>query len=620
VRRAIISGLAFGLCVTALDLGFGAQRMIGMRMPAMPATALEGAVYEIALAVVLSMLLVPLLRAPGGRLTHAAGLVLAWAALARSLALDPSIVPSWLAAPALGAVAWALGALLARFSARAAWSVGVLALLAVIAAPVLVDSRRPPIPVTPPSGQAPAGAPDVLLIVLDTVRAANVSAYGYARATTPTFDALSKEGALFLDATAPSTWSLPAHASLFTGLFPSTHGAHEESRVLATDVPTLGEVLGANGYETLCFTANPHISDGFGLTRGFQQQDRAWQGPSAGRSFMFIFRVLDLFGLGARDKGGGRVIENFERWVAGRGADARPAFAFINFLEAHFPYHQTPNEFLAQYTELGPLARRDASLKALGAQFGRALDDDEIREIAAPSIDMYDAGIAYTDHLLQRVVEALRAAGRLDRTLLFVLADHGEMIGEHGQFGHGPGLYEPDVRVPFLLRYPAGIPAGTRITQPVSTASAYATILDVVGIVPPRPPQVTSLLPLLEGKRGGEPVLVERLAMPDSPPNPFAPALARRDIRYRVYRMGTRKLALTSAGDVLLFDLAADPEEKIDVSRNDADALQAVRQELDTWVAALGLMPLDQPIAASPSATPTDPAALERLKALGYVQ
>ena len=155
--------------------------------------------------------------------------------------------------------------------------------MAAIAAPVVADLRRPEIAIAPPSGAAPVGAPDVVLIVLDTVRAADMSSYGYKRATTPTFDALAKEGALFLDATAPSTWSLPSHASLFTGLFPSAHGAHEESRVLSTDVPTLGEVLGRNGYETLSFTANPHISDGFGLTRGFQQQDRAWLGPSAGR-------------------------------------------------------------------------------------------------------------------------------------------------------------------------------------------------------------------------------------------------------------------------------------------------------------------------------------------------
>ena len=619
MRRAIVNGLAFGLCVTAADLAFGAQRMIGMHMPAMPAAALEGGAYEIALAIVMALVLGPLLRLPAGRVVHVIALAVAWVVLARRLALDPTVVPSWLAAPAIGLVAVGVGALIARYSRRAAWAAGVIALAAAILTPVIVDARRPPIPVASPTGSPPTGAPDVVMIVLDTVRAKNLPTYGYRRATAPTFHALAKEGALFLDATSPGTWSLPAHASLFTGLFPTAHGAHEEARVLATDVPTLGEVLGANGYETRCFTANPHISDGFGLTRGFQHQDRAWLGPSAGRSFMFIYRVLDLFGWAARDKGGARVVENFERWLATRPRDSRPSFAFLNFLEAHFPYHQTPGEYLSRYTDLGPVARRDASHKAMAAQFGRKLTSEEIEAIAVPSIDMYDAGISYSDQLLQRVVAALRRSARLDRTLLVVLADHGEMIGEHGQFGHGPSLYEPDVRVPLLLRYPTKIPPGTRVERPVSTAAAYATVLDVVGVKPPKPPQVSSLIPVLSGGKGGDPVLVERLAMIDSPPNPAAPALAHRDIRYRVFRSGNRKLALTSTGKTLLFDVVADPNEITDLAAIDADGVKAMRKELDTWVAALGLMPLDQPIDAAAKAPAADPAAVEQLKALGYV-
>jgi arylsulfatase A-like enzyme len=619
MRRAIVTGIAFGICVTAADLGLGAQRMIAMRLPAMPAAALEGAAFEIALAVAMALVLGPLLLSPAGRVVHAVALAATWALLARALALDPAIVPSWLLAPAIALAAVGLGALLARYSRRAAWTAGIVALAASILVPVIVDARRPAIPVASPTGEAPAGAPDIVLIVLDTVRAQSLPTYGYRRATAPTFDALAKEGALFLDATSPATWSLPAHASLFTGLFPTTHGAHEEARVLATDVPTIGEVLGANGYETLCFTANPHISDGFGLTRGFQHQDRAWLGPSAGRSFMFIYRALDLFGWGARDKGGSRVVENFERWLASRPRDARPSFAFLNFLEAHFPYHQTPTEYLARYTELGPMARRDASLKAMAAQFGRDLTPEEIEAIAAPSVDMYDAGIAYTDHLLQRVVSALRKAARLERTLLVVLADHGEMIGEHGEFGHGPGLYEPDIRVPLLLRYPTKIPAGTRVKRPVSTAATYATILDVVGIEPPAPPQVASLVPAFTGGNGGAPVIVERLAMRGEQFNPAAPPLAHRDVRYRVYRSGSRKLAVKSTGEALLFDVAADPNETNDLAATDADGVKALRKELDTWVAALGLMPLDQPIDAVTTSPPPDPAAIEQLKALGYV-
>jgi arylsulfatase A-like enzyme len=331
--------------------------------------------------------------------------------------------------------------------------------------------------------------------------------------------------------------------------------------------------------------------------------------------------VLDLVGWSSEDKGGGRVVDNFEQWLATRPPDGEPAFVFLNFLEAHFPYHQTPPRFLARYTQRGALERRDVSIKAMAAQFGRRLSDEEIAAIAEPALDMYDAGIAYADFLLERVVDALGEAGRLDRTLLVVVSDHGEMIGEHREFGHGPALYEPDVRVPLLLRYPGKVPAGERVARPVSTVGVYATILDAVGLKPPRKPHVSSLLPVLRGGVGGEPVLVERFAMRDAKSVPGTAPLAMRDQRYRVYRRSEMKLAATGGGETLLFDLAKDPGETRRLESVDAyaDAFETIREELDTWTAALGLLPLDQPIAAA-NALPIDPAAEQQLRALGYVE
>ncbi|TFH32289.1 MAG: hypothetical protein E4H00_01725, partial [Myxococcales bacterium] len=605
--------------VAAADAFFGGLQLMRLNMPTMLESSIEASLLTIGLGAVFGLALSPLGLLWKGWLFHAAAIVSAWVALGRYVALDPSVVPSWLMAPAVGLGAWALGAIVARKSRVLAWGLGILALAAAIAMPVVAGSSREKPVVALPTGTAPTGAPDVVIVVLDTVRAANMSAYGYARKTTPTFDRLSGESALFLDAMAPSTWSLPSHASLFTGLFPSGHGANAETRVLSGNVSTLAQVLGTHGYETQCFTANPHISDSFGLTRGFQQQDRAWAGPNAGRSFQFIYRVLDLVGWATDDKGGGRVVDNFEHWVALRRDDAAPAFAFLNFLEAHFPYHQTPPRFLARYTDMGPIERRSVSLKAMAAQFGRNLTDAEVQEIAKPSRDMYDAGIAYADFLLERVVDALRDAGRLERTLLIVLADHGEMIGEHREFGHGASLYEPDLHVPLLFRYPERVPAGVRIARPVSTVGVYATVLDLVGIASPQKAHVASLLPVIAGQRGGEPVLAERFADPDSRLLPDSAPLAMRDRRYRIYRRGTDKLAVTSKGDVYMFDLAADPGEENDMAARDSNTAAELGGELGTWVAALGLMPLDQPM--DDAARPVlDPAAEERLRALGYIE
>jgi arylsulfatase A-like enzyme len=455
-------------------------------------------------------------------------------------------------------------------------------------------------------------------VVLDTVRAANTSAYGYSRPTTPTLERLARDGALFLDATSPSTWSLPSHGSLFTGLYPSVHRTDEDHRVLDTPSPTLAEVFAHNGYDTQCFTANPHISDTFALTRGFRSSDRAFLTGSASRSFTFIYRVLDLFGVSADDKGGAGVAENVERWIGARPADGPPTFTFINFLEAHFPYHQVPDAFLARFTSKTRRELRTTSLEAFGAQFGRPVTPAEAAAARPDALDMYDAGILYSDHLLSRVVDALERSGRLDRTVLIVLADHGELVGEHTLFGHGAGLYEPGVRVPLVVRYPARVRGGARVATPVSTVGVFATALALADLEPPAPVHVGSLLPALDGMPAGEPVLVERAGTPGRPPT-SAP-LGQPQWRYRTYRSGTWKLAQTSNGDTFLYDLNADPEERQNLATRNVNDLVRLRTELATWTAKLGIPALDAIGTAPSGAAPVDDATQDRLRALGYAE
>jgi arylsulfatase A-like enzyme len=620
LARAALRGAAYGLAVAAVEMWLGGLKLMELRMPPLPASAATAAALEIALGAALGVVLAPVARLPGGRVWHVAAVSAAWTALARWVAPDPAKVFLWLTGPAAGTVLLLLGALAVRRWRRLPWLVGAAAVAAAIATPVAVHHVRtrgaaPP----PPAGAARPGAPDVVVVVLDTVRAQSASAYGYRRPTTPTLERLAADGALFLDATAPSTWSLPSHASLFTGWYPSAHGAHGEHRLLGPAPPTLAETLGRAGYETRCFTANPHISDGFGLTRGFAWSDRAWLAGAGGRSFLFIYRVLDLLGLGLDDKGGGTVADNFERWTRARPPGGPPAFAFLNFLEAHFPYHQVPAPFLARFTDRSRRELRGVSLAVFGAQFGRALTPAEAAGAVAPSVDMYDAGILYSDHLLRRVVEALRAAGRLDRTILVVLSDHGEMLGEHGVFGHGAALYEPGVRVPLVVRYPPRVAGGGRVATPVSTLGVFATVLDLAEVAAPGPLHVGSLLPALAGRPAGAPVIVERFAVEEAG-GPLAP-LARVDRRYRSYRSGALKLVETSGGERLLFDLAADPGEERDLAASRPEDVARLADELATWVRALGLPALGAPVAAAGAPPPSmDDATRERLRALGYVE
>ncbi len=619
MARGALVGSGFGVAAGLVSAWFQLLPVTINRLSPSLSLVSLGVLFEIALLTVFGLLLAPLLRLPRGGLWHLVGLTAVWTAVQLWFALDsPIFAPVARYGPTVALALTGAGIWIGRRRRWAGAALGVALLLAGIAAPQLfLAATTPPRVVLAELPPAPAGAPDVVLIVLDTVRAANMSTYGYARPTTPLFDALAEEGALYLDATSPSTWSLASHASLFTGLFPSAHGAHFEHRFLEDGPPTLAETLAAAGYETRTFTANAFISDTIGLTRGFRWQDEPWRGGAAGRQFIFAYRVLDRLGYGVKDKGGGSVAESFERWASEPPDPNRPQFLFVNFIEAHFPYHQLPDEYLWLFTELPRSELQTVSMDTMGAQFGGSAPDPEIA--MGPTTDMYDGGLVYTDHLLGRVIEALRRRGRLDDTVLVVMSDHGELLGEHGAYGHGAALYELGIRVPLLVRYPARVPAGVRTEVPVSTVGVYATILALLGLEPPGPLHVSSLLPALDGGPPGGPVLAERHMAPLGIGPDDVDPIADMNARIRTYRAGSMKLIETSKGRTFLFDLEADPGETTNLAESRPEEVARLLDELDTWRAALALPGINETLEHG-EVPELDPEARERLRALGYVE
>jgi arylsulfatase A-like enzyme len=631
VARGVVLGLAFGLGAAILDTalaGLGTvQRGFG---PGWVALGRMGA-YEMALGALLGLAVSPLLRARGGRLLAVAALALAWLALGWWVEFEAPLGRLFVLVPPAGAALLVLlGSGLARLGGWLPWTAGAALFAAAAFVPAAwVDARTPDLVPRSELPPAPEGAPDVVVIVIDTVRAANVSPYGYTRETAPTLASLAREGALFSDATSPSTWSLPSHASLFTGRYPSSHGAHGENLYLADTYPTLAQVLAARGYETTCFTSNAWISDGLGLTRGFAWQDGSWKVTAgAGRNFSFVFRLLDRVGLLEGDKGGAMVAGHFAEWLRARPVDARPTFVFLNFIEAHFPYHQLPREYRERYTDRPRRELAELSMALMAQQFGGPGRD--VREAGPPARDMYDGGILYTDELVRRVVEAIRARGTLDRTVLVVLADHGEVLGERaGFFGHGPGLYQESVHVPLLVRYPPRIAGGVRVEAPVSTVGVFATVLDLADVEPPPTLQVGSLVPLVaaaaagaavEADAGG-PVLAEVMRMSELGSAPdFGDRLMDPHARFRAYRSGPWKLVESSGGDTLLFHLGEDPEESRDLARERPQDVTRLRAELEAATRRIAMPPLDATLAAGAGSEALDEATRERLKQLGYIE
>lgn len=641
IRHGLMGGLGFGLAVGIVHLAIGVGLILSLGMPPMPWFVAKSILMEVPLAVVVGILWCPLFTLRPGRWLHPAALTVTWIALERYVAVDPTKLQMWVA-PAV--VALLLFVLFRWIAGKKMWPVvAVAAVMPVLllAVPSIEHalSGGYDIQASAERGTPPTDAPDVVFVVMDTVKAENVSAYGYERQTTPVFDRFATEGVLFEKASAPATWSLPAHASLFTGTFPSVHNAHGETRWLDEKLPTIAQAMSEAGWETRCFTANPHISPSFGLTRGFEWSDQAWITGAGGRGFSFIYRLVDTLGVTAKDKGGGQVVDNVASWMASRSDDAPPAFVFVNFLEAHFPFHQLPEEYRYAYTDLPLGELRAVGQIAFGVQMGRQLTDEEFQRIHQPIVDMYDGGVKYTDFLLGQIIDEWRKRGTLDDTVFVVLADHGEHVGEHGAFGHVSSLYEQDLAVPFAIRYPSKIPAGSTVPEPISTLGTFATIYDLVDLTPPDTLQVGSLLPALapriEGQpfTVGQPVIAERFEE-ELLSARFKPGTANGEGplvspwgRYRTYRNGDLKLVQHYEHGTFsthLFDLASDPGETTDIANGAMTMFrrQELEQELEAITRLKGMPALDAEVGAAVDggAPEMDEAMKAQLRALGYIE
>lgn len=325
---------------------------------------------------------------------------------------------------------------------------------------------------------------NVLLLVLDTTRADHTSTYGYPRETTPFLTRLAREGVLFENARAVAPWTLPSHASLFTGLYPSSHGARGQELFLHANVPTLAELLRSAGYQTACWTNNPWLGGFSGVTRGFEHFVPVWKELHALRHTVFdlmpLRMIVELRAV-AKDDGAAATIAMLRRWLAERDR-ARPFFAFVNLMEAHQPNFGSPHGDRFLPADLSDQDRVDMQMDSKLFESGKV--KLSARQLAIQT-DLYDAELAYLDSRLAELWDALRAAGDLERTLVVVTADHGELLGEQGQMGHQFALWEPLLRIPLIIAAadPADVVArGLRSDFPAQTVDLPATLAGLVGV------------------------------------------------------------------------------------------------------------------------------------------
>jgi arylsulfatase A-like enzyme len=445
------------------------------------------------------------------------------------------------------------------------------------------------------------GAPNLLVIVVDTLRADRLGAYGNTRRLTPFLDSLAARGTVFRHAYAQSSWTNPSVASLLTSRFQSQHGIIAFGSVLAAAETTLPEVLKEHGYATAAFTANGLLAERNGFAQGYDAYGA-----------YLIRKVRDPDGKTRwQNESGERVTREALAWVEGRAATrpVKPAFLYLHYVEPHTPYDPSAAA-LARVFHGRARPDPDTVQKTYFRGVVEPLGADELRSVE----DTYDAAVITLDDRLRELFAGLERTGFLDHAVVVVTADHGEEFKDHGFMGHGGTLYEEVIRVPLLV-------VGRRqraaaVDDVVSLVDVAPTLLTIAGI--PIPPSFAgrSLASLLAGDGRGddaaprqEPAYSELL----TPENLVGARLCSHE---RAVVLGRHKLIQGMKGERELYDLASDPAERQarDPSGPDADGL----------LLALDGLRERARVRDGATASALDPKAQEeldeRLRALGYVR
>ncbi len=304
--------------------------------------------------------------------------------------------------------------------------------------------------------------PNLVLVTIDTCRADRLSCYGYQRETTPNLDRLASEGVLFEDARTCVPITLPSHVSIMTGLYPAFHGVHENGLYKAADsLLTLAEILKGNGYATAAFVGSFPLDSRFNLDQGFDHYGDSF-GQREGQDKPAMGGVSIFFAERPADE----VNWEFFHWLEDHVKE--PFFVWIHYFDPHQPFEPRP-PYDAMFA-------------------GRP----------------YDAEIAFVDACVGQLRERLEDTGLLERTILAITADHGEALGEHGELTHALLLYDSTLRVPLILRFPRPMGIIGTVREPVRTVDLAPTLLELLGLEPPRTLHGTSVVDLIHGGKRAE--------------------------------------------------------------------------------------------------------------------
>jgi len=436
---------------------------------------------------------------------------------------------------------------------------------------------------------------NVLLIIIDTLRADHVGCYGYSRLITPTIDMLSKDGVIYNHVYAQSSWTKTAVASLMTGLYPSQHNVYNEFGdycTLPREITTLSEILKNAGYTTVGISANPHIIPEYGFDQGFSH----------------FFRSNNLWTTNST-----RAVTDFvTRYLKSREG-LKGTFLYIHYMDPHDPYSPLIDceNFSNNYEPENVNIKRGIAFKLSGEW----AMEDKLRTGAIPIpmpmteqdlnylVSLYDCEIRQVDEGLGEILRALEETGARDNTTIIVTADHGEEFLDHEMLRHGYQLYEETVKVPLIIYKPGFSPPVSKVEKPVELIDLFPTILSIFDVP-------------LTGDIDGHilpPFNASRLAASDA----AILGMTRFRNQNKAFLL-ERDLKLIKdfiSGRSELFDLSKDPMEKHDLAEDNREMAQKMSSRLDDAIAR------STRIIDSPDFKPPDNEALkEMLRTLGYVE
>lgn len=322
-----------------------------------------------------------------------------------------------------------------------------------------------------------ASRPNVIVIVLDTVRADSLSILGCPRVTTPLLDSrVKRDGIVFDRAFAPAPWTVPTHASLVTGMSVRRHGTGLASGYISGELPSIVDELARAGYDTAGFIGNiDNLGIHSGFPKGFQHFEVTLPPWKRAMKRSLMARSPLLVALGAHRVTAEDLRTSFFRWLPDQ--PRRPFFAFFNFFDAHEPY-EIPDPRFDRFSSSSAKIPAHVFFNSSINDWGPTASVDEVEAAR----DVYLGSIAYLDHQLDEIFQELDRRGILDETYVFVTSDHGEQFGEHGLFVHSNSLYAQLISVPLLVLAPKKDRVVGRLEQPVGIVNVAATLADLAGL------------------------------------------------------------------------------------------------------------------------------------------